>query len=830
MTDRAASLPLDLVSEPDSTPPGVRLDAVEILNWGTFDRQVWRLDLGGDNALLTGDIGSGKSTLVDAITTPAGAGPKIAYNKAAGADMRERTCAPTCSVTTSRSAARRAAAAGPWRSRDHNNYSVILGRFRNEGYGETVTLAQIFWFKEATASRHGSMSSRTRRCRSPSTSLVSAATSTHCARRLRTAGAVELFDTFPPYGAGFRRRFGIDSEQALELFHQTVSMKSVGNLTDFVRAPHAGAVPRRGRIEALVAPLRGSDTARTRPCSRRGADRALVPIVADCDGHAALVAEVEEAAACREALRAFFARAQAGAADAAHRRLDLDIAKLGERHRGAQGPPGADSDAAARWLEAGDRGERRRPDGVLGREIDAEAAARQRAQAARGDAMPQIASKLGLAAPRDADEFLATGVAIEERHWHRPLARAGRDAERAGRKPASSSARLKTARRARRRARIARGRGAPTSPPRMLAMRGPVRALGLDADELPFAGELIQVRRGGARMGGRGRALLPASGCRCWCRTSTTRRVASGSSGRTSAVAWSTTACRSARDRARPSPRPGRWCASSPSRPNRRSTLAASASSAQRFDYACCDDARRSSGASARRSRVPGRSRRGGERHEKDDRHRIDDRCRYVLGWSNGQRSPRSRRRPRELRGPHAGARQRIAALATAIAAAAQTRIGLLQQLCGLRQLPRARLAAAAPEIDGCKNERRQLETASDVLQDAAAQLACVAQAIADARSGSSGHRDLKLDERPRRSASRHAAPPRADVAARRPATAARFFPQLEALRHRGARRAPAHGGVVRQPRAGHARAGCRRGSTPRDHKLDACATRSSRR
>ncbi len=33
-----------------------------------------------------------------------------------------------------------------------------------------------------------------------------------------------------------RRLLGIRSEQAMELFHQTVSMKSVGNLTDFVRS------------------------------------------------------------------------------------------------------------------------------------------------------------------------------------------------------------------------------------------------------------------------------------------------------------------------------------------------------------------------------------------------------------------------------------------------------------------------------------------------------------------------------------------------------------------------------------------------------------------
>ena len=48
---------------------GFRLTRLEVLNWGTFDKRVWSLELGGRNGLLTGDIGSGKSTLVDAITT-----------------------------------------------------------------------------------------------------------------------------------------------------------------------------------------------------------------------------------------------------------------------------------------------------------------------------------------------------------------------------------------------------------------------------------------------------------------------------------------------------------------------------------------------------------------------------------------------------------------------------------------------------------------------------------------------------------------------------------------------------------------------------------------
>ena len=39
---------------------------LRVLNWGTFHQHVWDIAPEGHNALLTGDIGSGKSTLVDA--------------------------------------------------------------------------------------------------------------------------------------------------------------------------------------------------------------------------------------------------------------------------------------------------------------------------------------------------------------------------------------------------------------------------------------------------------------------------------------------------------------------------------------------------------------------------------------------------------------------------------------------------------------------------------------------------------------------------------------------------------------------------------------------
>lgn len=84
-------LSLDLVPGVDPTLFGFRLKRLEIFNWGTFNGHVWTLNVDGKNSLLTGDIGSGKSTLVDAITTLLVPSQRVAYNKAAGAGVKERT-------------------------------------------------------------------------------------------------------------------------------------------------------------------------------------------------------------------------------------------------------------------------------------------------------------------------------------------------------------------------------------------------------------------------------------------------------------------------------------------------------------------------------------------------------------------------------------------------------------------------------------------------------------------------------------------------------------------------------------------------------------------
>ena len=229
----APTLALDFVA--DDSRVGFRLQRLEVLNWGTFDKRVWRYELDGRNGLLTGDIGSGKSTLVDAITTLLVPAHRVAYNKAAGADARERSLRSYVLGHYKSERNEVTGSARPVALRDASSYSVILGVFRNEGYDQSVTLAQVFWLKDPQGQPARLFVAAERSLTIAEDFAGFGSDITALRKKLRTS-ACELFDSFPPYGAWFRRRFGIEHEQALELFHQTVSMKSVGNLTDFVRS------------------------------------------------------------------------------------------------------------------------------------------------------------------------------------------------------------------------------------------------------------------------------------------------------------------------------------------------------------------------------------------------------------------------------------------------------------------------------------------------------------------------------------------------------------------------------------------------------------------
>ncbi len=290
----------------DDQLAGFRLQRLEIYNWGTFDNRVWTLKPEGKNSLLTGDIGSGKSTLVDAVTTLLVPSQRIAYNKAAGAGTRERTLRSYVLGYYKSERQETLNSAKPVALRGLNNYSVIAGIFYNAGYNKVITLAQVFWIKDAT-SQPARFYAACERDLSIASDFSGFGSEMVQLRKQLRSNSVSIFDSFPPYCAWFRRRFGIKNDQALDLFHQTVSLKSVGNLTDFVRRHMLEAFDVAPRISALISHFEDLNRAHEAVLKAKRQVEMLEPLVADCDRHQALTREVEEMTACYDALQPWFA-------------------------------------------------------------------------------------------------------------------------------------------------------------------------------------------------------------------------------------------------------------------------------------------------------------------------------------------------------------------------------------------------------------------------------------------------------------------------------------------------------------------------------------------
>ncbi|MEV8221794.1 SbcC/MukB-like Walker B domain-containing protein [Dietzia maris] len=304
--------------------PGFRLARLEVLNWGTFDSRVWQLDPGGETLLLTGDIGSGKSTLVDAVSTLMLPSHRIDYNKAAGAARKERTLR---SYVEGHHKTERNEATGsvrPVALRDRRSYSVILGVFVNEGYSDEVTLAQVFqqqdstgqpWRRFVTADRALSIEADFTDFGSDLNVLL---------KRLRSGGATVEKD-FPTYGRNMRRLLGIRSEQAMELFHQTISMKAVGDLNDFVRTHMLEPADASERIEGIIRHFEDLTRAYDAVQRARAQLEALEPLVQSIHKYDAALERRGSLHEERVAIRPYFAELRIELRQAEIDRIGVDV-------------------------------------------------------------------------------------------------------------------------------------------------------------------------------------------------------------------------------------------------------------------------------------------------------------------------------------------------------------------------------------------------------------------------------------------------------------------------------------------------------------------------
>ncbi len=737
-----ATLGLSFVS--DDALSGFRLKRLEVYNWGTFDGRVWTLELDGRNGLLTGDIGSGKSTLVDAITTLLVPAQRVAYNKAAGADSKERTLR---SYVLGHYKSERNEATGtarPVSLRDHTSYSVILGVFHNAGYDATVTLAQVFWMKDAHT-QPARFFVATERALSITRDFTQFGSDiTQLRKKLRAAGA-EIEDSFPRYGAWFRRRFGIDNDQALELFHQTVSMKSVGNLTDFVRSHMLEPFDVRPRIESLITHFDDLNRAHLAVLSAQRQVALLTPLVADCARHSALQAELDLQRQCRDLLRIYFAGLKLGLLERRlehlgeeWQRLDTQVTRLeGQRDEQRQE---IDELKTAISENGGDRLER------LGAEIKKrEALLETRRQRAHRHAA--LSREVGEAPVSDEAGFVAQAQRLQtlrgelrerDSDLQNELTELTVSLHQGKSEHQLLSTELESLRR--RRSNI---------DDQQVQMRSALcNALNIAEDALPFAGELIQVREEERAWEGAAERLLRGFALALLVPDSHYAAVTEWADRNHLRGRLVYFHMRSRRASELPTLHRDSLVRKLSVKPDSPCYDWLDRELAHRFDFACCDTQEQFR-REMRGVTVAGQVKDPSGRHEKDDRHRIDDRSRYVLGWSNLEKIAILDTRRRQLETRLGGTSAEIARIQGERSNLGQ-RLEALVRLQEFTDFTELDWASVVSEIAALTEERAQLEQASDVLKQLNGRLESATRAVKETESALEAARDKRsrVDQR----------------------------------------------------------------------------------
>jgi uncharacterized protein YPO0396 len=292
---------------PTLPPPGFRFMRLEVLNWGTFDREVWHIDPQGKNALLTGDIGSGKSTLVDALTTLLVPPRKITFNKAAGAESRERNLRSYVKGAFKNEKVEHSGKARDVYLRQGNDhYTVLLAVFHNEKRSETISLAQVLWMQNDQVRKYYVLAQKDLHIQHDFSNF--GRNINNLKKRLRETDGVVVFDSFTDYSNRFRQSFGIKQPEALELFYQTISMKSVGNLTDFVRERMLGQTNIQEHIDELVRRYQELTEAHRAVQIARDQYELLQPLIEDAERRRTILGKIEALQSLLEEIPRYFAQ------------------------------------------------------------------------------------------------------------------------------------------------------------------------------------------------------------------------------------------------------------------------------------------------------------------------------------------------------------------------------------------------------------------------------------------------------------------------------------------------------------------------------------------
>lgn len=224
----------------DSEKSGFRLQYMEVFNWGTFDEQIHTINPNGETSLLTGANGSGKTTFVDALLTLIVPEKKHRfYNQSSGSEKKGDRTEETYVMGGYGTINSDTGVTKTLYLRENKEeaYSILLANFTNEAQQE-VTLFQVRYFGNGDMKKLFGIAHKSLHIE---TDFKPFDLANAWKKRIDqqynkgTRKQVEWFDAASKYASRLVAVLGMQSIQALTLFNQTVGIKVLGNLDDFIR-------------------------------------------------------------------------------------------------------------------------------------------------------------------------------------------------------------------------------------------------------------------------------------------------------------------------------------------------------------------------------------------------------------------------------------------------------------------------------------------------------------------------------------------------------------------------------------------------------------------
>lgn len=237
---------------------GIRLERLEIQNWGTFDNDIFVLNFKGEPTLLVGKNGTGKTTISDAILTLLVENSRN-YNVSASSYGSRKGRNETSYI---KGAFKEVSQDGQIQSTpaylrpNEGTLSVLLAVFRNYASDKCLSLGQIMYMSGGERKRYYFY-------REASTSIANDLSDFKELRSIKPELKKRSFtvtDTVRAYFEKIRAWCGM-RPKALDVFNQTVAVKEIENLNSFIRRYMLDAKDYEPQVQEIASHYKDLDTA-----------------------------------------------------------------------------------------------------------------------------------------------------------------------------------------------------------------------------------------------------------------------------------------------------------------------------------------------------------------------------------------------------------------------------------------------------------------------------------------------------------------------------------------------------------------------------------------